>query len=90
MINNQENKHNEHEDIIGYSVGQPQDRDSLQSQMIVKKYTLSKPEAPTNVILGDSIVKIYETSQTCCCQTLFWDKKMQVLMIYLVIKSQKI
>ena len=56
-IDDKENQHNEHEDSISHSAGQPQNSNSVQSQVIVKKSTSSKPEAPTTVILGDSIVK---------------------------------
>ena len=38
-------------------MGQPQNSDRVQSQVIVKKSTSSKPKAPTTVILRDSIVK---------------------------------
>ena len=56
-IDDKENQHNEHEDSISHSTGQPQDTDRVQSQVIVKKSTSSKPKSPTTAILVDSIVK---------------------------------
>ena len=56
-IDDKENQHNEHEDSISHSTGQPQDTDRVQSQVIVKKSTFSKPKSPTTTILVDSIVK---------------------------------
>ena len=56
-IDDKENQHNEHEDSISHSTGQPQDTDRVQSQVIVKKSTFSKPKSPTTAILVDSIVK---------------------------------
>ena len=43
--------------MISRSAGQPQNRGRVQTQVIVKKDTSSKPKTPTTVILGDSIVK---------------------------------
>ena len=56
-IVDKENQHNEHEHLISHSAGKPQDSGCVQSQVIVKKLTSSKPKAPTTVILGDSVVK---------------------------------
>ena len=56
-LDDKENQHNEHEDLVSHSPSQPQDRDRVQSQEIVKKSTSSKPRAPTTAIRGDSIVK---------------------------------
>ena len=56
-IVDKENQRNEHEDLISHSAGKPQDSDSVQSQVVVKKLTASKPKTPRTVILGDSIVK---------------------------------
>ena len=50
-------QHNKKEDLISHSADQPQDRDYVQSQFILRKSTSSKSKTPTTVTLGDSIVK---------------------------------
>lgn len=56
-MDDQENQHNEHKDLMSHSASQPQDHDLVQPQVIVKKSTFSKLRAPETVILRDSIVK---------------------------------
>ena len=41
-IDDKENQHNKHEDLISHSAGQPQNSNSVQSQVTVKKSTCSK------------------------------------------------
>ena len=43
-IDDKENQHNEHKDLVSHSPGQPQDRDRVQSQEIVKKSTSQNRE----------------------------------------------
>ena len=56
-MDDKENQHNELEDLISHSAGQPKNSDRVQSWVIVKKSTSSKSKAPATVIPGDSIVK---------------------------------
>ena len=43
-LDDKENQHNEHEDLVSHSPSQPQDRDRVQSQEIVKKSTSQNRE----------------------------------------------